>query len=78
MNKLINQVYIIETNDGDFYKGEVEIYGSYGSVEIKNTALKVTQYAHEAKRFSNIKEANDIAYAYGFKVLTLNTYLEED
>ena len=39
--------------------------------------LKVTQYPNEAKRFSSIKEANDIAYAYGFNVLALNTYLED-
>lgn len=75
MNKLINQEYVIETNDGDFYEEETKVYGGHVRVQ---TVLKVTQYAHEAKRFSSIKGANDIAYAYGFKVLTLNTYLEED
>lgn len=74
MKELINQVYVIETKDGDFYKEEVQIYGA---MELKNTALKVTQYPNEAKRFSSIKEANDIAYAYGFNVLALNTYLED-
>ncbi|ASN69107.1 hypothetical protein K1Y28_00485 [Staphylococcus warneri] len=74
MNKLINQVYIIETNDGDFYEEEVQVNGGMG---IRNPILKVTQYPHEAKRFSSIKEANDIAYAYGFNVLALNTYLED-
>ncbi len=39
--------------------------------------LKVTPDVKEAKRFSDINEANDIAYAYGFKILALNTYLEE-
>lgn len=74
MNELINQVYIIETKDGDFYEEEVQVNGGMG---IKNPILKVTQYPNEAKRFSSIKEANDIAYAYGFNVLALNTYLED-
>ncbi|MHB7943050.1 hypothetical protein ACYCKH_11685 [Staphylococcus capitis] len=75
MRKLINQEYVIETKDGNYYEEEVEVHGSVG---ILNTVLKVTQYADEAKRFSDISEAHDVAYAYGFKVLTLNTYLEED
>ncbi|MCE5089213.1 hypothetical protein [Staphylococcus devriesei] len=75
MSKLINQEYVIETKDGNYYEEEVEVHGSVG---ILNTVLKVTQYADEAKRFSDFRKADDIAYAYGFKVLTLNTYLEED
>lgn len=74
MNKLINQVYIIETNDGDFYEEEIEVHGSDG---ISNTVLKVAQNPYEAKSFLDFREADDIAYSYGFKVLALNTYLEE-
>ncbi|PTF96716.1 hypothetical protein [Staphylococcus chromogenes] len=74
MKKIINQVYVIETKDGDFYQEEVEVYGSTNA---KNTLLKVTQNVKEAKRFAYFREANDIAYSYGFKVLALNTYLED-
>lgn len=74
MCKLINQEYVIETKDGNYYEEEVEVYGG----RISKTVLKVTQYADEAKRFSDFREANDIAYAYGFNVVSLNTYIEED
>ena len=74
MKKLLNQVYVIETKDGDFYQEEVEVYGSTNA---KNTLLKVTQNVREAKRFAHFKEADDIAYSYGFKVLALKTYLED-
>ncbi|MEX6042269.1 hypothetical protein AB6G53_12615 [Staphylococcus haemolyticus] len=74
MNLPINQVYVIETKDGDFYEEEVELYGSDNLVA---TTLKVTKNTQDAKRFSSLDKANDIAYAYGFKVLALNTYLEE-
>ena len=30
MNKLINQVYVIETKDGDFYEEEVQVNGGMG------------------------------------------------
>lgn len=74
MGKLINQVYVIETNEGNFYEEEVEIYGSNVA---KNIALKVTDNPKKAKRFADYKEANEIAIAYGFNVLELNFYLEE-
>ncbi|MDU0480656.1 hypothetical protein DWB90_09200 [Staphylococcus chromogenes] len=74
MKKIINQVYVIETKDGDFYQEEVEVYGSNNPT---NTLLKVTQNVQEAERFASFREANDIAYSYGFKVLALNTYLED-
>lgn len=74
MSKLLNQVYVIETKDGDFYEEEVEVFGSY---EATSKVLKVAQNPYEAKSFLDFREAYDIAYSYGFKVLALNTYLEE-
>ncbi|PTE69878.1 hypothetical protein BUY46_01725 [Staphylococcus devriesei] len=75
MNKLINQEYVIETKDGNYYEEEIQVFG--GDKPLSNV-LKVSPYVKRAKRFSDIREAHDTAYAYGFKVLTLNTYLEED
>ncbi|PTK72362.1 hypothetical protein BUZ26_00140 [Staphylococcus haemolyticus] len=75
MSKLINQEYVIETKDGNYYEEEIQVFG--GDKPLSN-ALKVSPYVKRAKRFSDIREAHDTAYAYGFKVLTLNTYLEED
>ncbi|MCE5096536.1 hypothetical protein [Staphylococcus devriesei] len=75
MSKLINQEYVIETKDGNYYEEEIQVFG--GDKPLSN-ALKVSPYVKRAKRFSDIREAHDVAYAYGFKVLTLNTYLEED
>ncbi|MBU6948720.1 hypothetical protein ACYCJX_09810 [Staphylococcus borealis] len=75
MSKLINQEYVIETKDGNYYEEEIQVFG--GDQSLSN-ALKVSPYVKGAKRFSDISEAHDVAYAYGFKVLTLNTYLEED
>lgn len=74
MKKIINQVYVIETKDGDFYQEKVEVYGSNNPT---NTLLKVTQNVQEAERFASFREAIYIAYSYGFKVLALNTYLED-
>ncbi|ARM68369.1 MULTISPECIES: hypothetical protein [Staphylococcus] len=74
MSNLINQIYVIETKDGRFYEKEVEMYADD---EVINTVLKVVAKLSEAKRFSDYKEANEIALAYGFNVLALNTYLEE-
>lgn len=75
MSKLINQEYVIETKDGNYYEEEIQVFG--GDKPLSN-ALKVSPYVKRAKRFSDISEAHDTAYAYGFKVLTLNTYLEGD
>lgn len=74
MSNLINQIYVIETKDGRFYEEEVQLFADN---EVVNTVLKVTVKISEAKRFSDYKEANEIALAYGFNVLALNTYLEE-
>ena len=75
MSKLINQEYVIETKDGNYYEEEMEVFGD--GKPLRNV-LKVSPYVKGAKRFSDISEAHDVAYAYEFKVLTLNTYLEED
>ncbi|MGI8163093.1 hypothetical protein ACR0RE_10885 [Staphylococcus haemolyticus] len=74
MSLPINQVYVIETKDGDFYEEEVQLYAGNKPV---TTTLKVTQNIKDAERFSRLDKANEIAYAYGFKVLALNTYLKE-
>lgn len=75
MSKLINQEYVIGTKDGNYYEEEIQVFG--GDKPLSN-ALKVSPYVKGAKRFSDIREAHNTAYSYGFKVLTLNTYLEED
>ncbi|WP_145430653.1 hypothetical protein [Staphylococcus haemolyticus] len=74
MSLPIHQEYVIETKDGDFYEEEVQLYADNKPVI---TTLKVTRYIKDAERFSSLDLANDIAYAYDFKVLALNTYLEE-
>lgn len=74
MSLPIHQEYVIETKDGDFYEEEVKLYGSDNLVA---TTLKVTKNVQDAKRFSSLDKANEIAYACDFKVLALNTYLEE-
>lgn len=74
MSLPIRQEYVIETKDGDFYEEEVQLYADNKPV---TTTLKVTRYIKDAERFSSLDLANDIAYAYDFKVLALNTYLEE-
>lgn len=72
MNSPIEQKYVIETEDGWYYKEEVYIYFPNGERKIIETTDDIIQ----AKHFEVYSIAMNIAKAYNFKLLTLNTYVE--
>lgn len=53
MKKLLNQVYVIETKDGDFYQEEVEVYGGNNST---NTLLKLHRMYEKLKDLHTLKK----------------------
>ncbi|MBE9438594.1 MULTISPECIES: hypothetical protein [Bacilli] len=74
MQTPLTQDYILETEEGRYYKDTVSIYAGN---KVTHKVLETTTDVYKAERFSDRDVAYELSKAYNFKVLALNTYLEE-
>jgi len=67
----IKQSFVLETKSGRYFQ---DILADRIVLE---RVMETTEDILKAKKYSTHKEANDEAIKYDFKVIALNTYLEE-
>lgn len=70
----IKQSFVLETKSGRYFQDIFEIQADRIVLE---RVMETTEDILKAKKYSTHKEANDEAIKYDFKVIALNTYLEE-
>ena len=73
MQTPLTQDYILETEEGRYYKDTVSIYAGN---KVTHKVLETTTDVYKGW-FSDRDVAYELSKAYNFKVLALNTYLEE-
>ncbi|MBO0373356.1 hypothetical protein [Staphylococcus hominis] len=70
----IKQSFVLETKSGRYFQDIFEIQADRIVLE---RVMETTDDILKAKKYSTHKEASEEAIKYDFKVLALNTYLEE-
>ncbi|MFO3694390.1 hypothetical protein WER97_11855 [Staphylococcus felis] len=74
--EIIRKQYAIKTCEGMYYVGEVEVYEIDKGYR-KRKIIESCENANEAELFDVRKDAKSIAQKYNFKVVSINTYIEE-
>lgn len=71
----ITQSFVLETKGGRYFQDIINVYANNDKPIEK--VMQTTNNIIEAERYYNREEAIKEAMKYDFKVLVLNTYVEE-
>lgn len=70
----ITQSFVLETKSGRYFQGVVNAYAEQSLIE---KVMETTDDILKAKKYRTYEEASEEAMKYDFKVVALNTYVEE-
>ncbi|WP_105980102.1 hypothetical protein [Staphylococcus simulans] len=71
----VNQSFVLETKSGRYFQDIINMY--VNNENLIERVMETTDDILKAKKYRTHKEASEEAIKYDFKVMALNTYLEE-
>lgn len=71
----IKQSFVLKTKNGRYFQDVVKMY--VNNENLTEKVMETTDDILKAKKYRTHKEASEEAIKYDFKVITLNTYVEE-
>ncbi|PUZ23525.1 hypothetical protein BUY00_01515 [Staphylococcus chromogenes] len=74
MANLIKRQYVVKTSNNRYYESEVVVYETNYKIR---KIVQTTDDAYEAERFDTLEAAKEVAEKYDFKVVSINTYVEQ-
>lgn len=70
----IKQSFALKTKSGRYFQGVVNAYAEQSLIE---RVMETTDDILEAKKYRTHEEASEEAMKYDFRIVAINTYVEE-